>query len=108
MEFDELAPGLSLEEAATRFGSSGYVVESVPLALLGAQQISELGFTGLMESIVKAGGDTDTIASMTGQVCGTMLGRTGLPEEMVGRLPSKERIISIAETFANTVMELSS
>ena len=106
IEFDELGPGISVEEAATRFGSSGYVVESVPLALLGAQQISQLGFAELMESIVKTGGDTDTIASMAGQVCGTMLGQTGLPEDMVKRLPSKERIISIAETFANTVMEL--
>jgi ADP-ribosyl-[dinitrogen reductase] hydrolase len=107
MELDELGPGISLKDAAARFGSSGYVVESVPLALLGAQQISELGFQELMESIVKAGGDTDTIASMAGQVCGAMLGQTGLPTDMVRRLPSKEKVISIAETFANTVMELS-
>ena len=107
MEFDELRPGVTLETAATRFGSSGYVVESVPLALLGAQQITELGFEELIKCIVRAGGDTDTIASMAGQVCGTILGKTGLPKDMVRRLPSKERIISIAETFANTVMELS-
>ena len=107
MEFDELRPGVTLENAATQFGSSGYVVESVPLALLGAQQITELGFEELIESIVRSGGDTDTIASMAGQVCGTILGKTGLPKDMLRRLPSKERILSIAESFANTVMELS-
>jgi ADP-ribosyl-[dinitrogen reductase] hydrolase len=107
MQFDELGAGIPLEDAAIRFGSSGYVVQSVPLALLGAQQITELGFKELMESIAKAGGDTDTIASMAGQVCGAMLGKTGLPTDMIRRLPSKERIISIAETFANAVEELS-
>jgi ADP-ribosyl-[dinitrogen reductase] hydrolase len=107
MEFDRLGTGISLEDAAIRFGTSGYVVESVPMALLGAQQISELGFTELMESIVKTGGDTDTIASMAGQVCGAMLGQKGLPAHLIRRLPSKEKIISIAETFASTVMELS-
>jgi ADP-ribosylglycohydrolase len=105
MELSEFGPGISMEDAATRFGSSGYVVESVPLALLGAQQISELGFKELLESIVRVGGDTDTIASMAGQVCGAMLGQAGLPIEMLKRLPSKDRIITIAETFANTISE---
>jgi len=68
MEVDELGREVTLENAAMRFGSSGYVVESVPLALMGAQRITELGFEELLESIVRAGGDTDTIASMAGQV----------------------------------------
>jgi ADP-ribosyl-[dinitrogen reductase] hydrolase len=107
IELDRLGGRISIREVATRFGCSGYVVESVPLALLGVQQITDLGFKELMESIVKAGGDTDTIASMAGQVCGTMLGQTGLPSDMVSRLRGKEEIMSIAQTFANTVMELS-
>ena len=106
LELDELGLGISIGDLATRFGCSGYVVESVPLALLGAQQIGELGFKDLMESIAKAGGDTDSIASMAGQVCGTLLGQKGLPPNMIGRLPGKEGIVSIAEAFANTVMEL--
>ena len=100
MALDEFGPGISLEYAATHFGSSGYVVESVPLALLGAQKIRDLGFKELMESIVRVGGDTDTIASMAGQVVGTMLGHAGLPKEMLRRLPSKDLITTIAETFA--------
>ena len=107
IELDQLGGRISIGEVATRFGCSGYVVESVPLALLGVQQIADLGFKELIESIVKAGGDTDTIASMAGQVCGTMLGQTELPSDMVRRLPGKEQILSIAETFASTVMELS-
>jgi len=108
MEVDELGREVTLENAAMRFGSSGYVVESVPLALMGAQRITELGFEELLESIVRAGGDTDTIASMQWPGRCTMHGKTGLPTDLVRRLPNKERIISIAETFANTVMELSS
>ena len=107
MEIDELRSATSVEDAASRFGSSGYVVESVPLALFAAQQIRALGFIGLMESIVRCGGDTDTIASMAGQVCGAMLGQTGLPADMVQRLPGNAGIQSIAATFANTVIEIS-
>jgi ADP-ribosyl-[dinitrogen reductase] hydrolase len=104
---DEVRRGISIGDIAAQFGCSGYVVESVPLALLGAQRVNELGFKELMESIARAGGDTDTIASMAGQVCGTVLGQQNLPIEMVRRLPSRERIISLAETFAKTVMNAS-
>lgn len=106
IEFDELEQRISIADISTRFGSSGYVVESVPLALFAVQWISEVGFKELLESIVRAGGDTDTIASMAGQVGGALLGIENLPIEMIERLPSKESVMSIAEAFAKTVLEL--
>jgi ADP-ribosyl-[dinitrogen reductase] hydrolase len=39
IELDQLGGRISIQEVATRFGCSGYVVESVPLALLGVQQM---------------------------------------------------------------------
>jgi ADP-ribosyl-[dinitrogen reductase] hydrolase len=39
IELDQLGGRISIREVATRFGCSGYVVESVPLALLGVQQM---------------------------------------------------------------------
>lgn len=94
-----------MSEIAAQFGNSGYVVESVPLALAGAERVTELGFKGLMEELIGAGGDADTIASMAGQVTGTLLGRNHLPAELVKRLPELTMIEDIAERFAQVVIE---
>ena len=46
------------------------------------------------------GGDTDTIASMAGQVAGAMLGDSQLPRTMIARLPQRELIQQMAENLA--------
>jgi len=61
----ELNGSKSIPEAAALYGASGYVVESVPLALYAAGFISEFGFERLLEQVVAAGGDTDTNAAIT-------------------------------------------
>ncbi len=101
--YSALPPGVSLIEAAGRFGASGYVVESVPLALFAAQQVPELGFAKMIEQVIAAGGDTDTNASLAGQVAGTKLGLCGLPNEMLGRLLQAEFVFEIATAFAQRV-----
>lgn len=96
---------ISLKELASRMGASGYVVESVPLALFASQRLERLGFTKLMEELIVAGGDTDTIASITGQITGAIIGQDGLPEEWKARLPEQEMIFGIARKFASIVLE---
>lgn len=91
---------LPIAEVAQRFGNSGYVVESVPLAIYGAQQVRHLGFQTLLRELIATGGDTDTIASMAGQIAGTLLGHMGLPGEWLARLPEQEAIISLADSLA--------
>ncbi|MFL5342880.1 MAG: ADP-ribosylglycohydrolase family protein [Gemmataceae bacterium] len=93
----------SLEEAARRYGASGYVVESVPLALFAARQVGRLGFAGMLTEVIGAGGDTDTNASLAGQVAGAALGFGGLPPELLGRLPQAEWVMGIARGFAERV-----
>lgn len=61
-------------EAAARFGASGYVVHTVPLALYCAQFIAHESLSTVVGQAVQVGGDTDTIASITGQVAGTVVG----------------------------------
>jgi ADP-ribosylglycohydrolase len=58
------------EVVARRYGASGYVVEAVPLALLVAARERNSGLGGILERAVALGGDTDTIASITGQIVG--------------------------------------
>jgi ADP-ribosyl-[dinitrogen reductase] hydrolase len=104
LAYAALPPGLSLPDAAGSFGASGYVVESVPLALFAARQVAALGFAGMLEQVIAAGGDTDTNASLAGQIAGTELGFGGLPPELLGKLPQAELVLDIARTFAESVV----
>lgn len=98
-----LPPDVSLMEAARRHGASGYVAESVPFALLAGNRGDELGFTAMLQQVIAAGGDTDTNASLAGQLAGTQLGFKGLPLELVEVLPQKEMVLDITQAFAESV-----
>ncbi|MCC9609678.1 ADP-ribosylglycohydrolase family protein [Blastopirellula sp. JC732] len=67
-------------DAFKRFGSSGYVADSVPVALAHAIQ-NPFMITAMMGAICASGGDTDTIGSMAGQIVGASKGGTGLQNE---------------------------
>jgi len=73
-------PGQSIASIAQSFGCSGYVVESVPLALYAAAEFSHLSFNDVLTHLIEAGGDTDTIASIAGQIIGTRIGLSGAAE----------------------------
>jgi ADP-ribosyl-[dinitrogen reductase] hydrolase len=103
LAYASLPEGESLSDVAYRHGASGYVVESVPLALLAAQRVARFGFAGMLSQIIAAGGDTDTNASVACQVAGTLVGFSRLPPELLARLPQADVVLSIARTFAETV-----
>ena len=105
-EVAEFLKSNSLENCATRHGSSGYVVESVPLALAGACFAANLGITKMMQSLIECGGDTDTIASMAGQIAGAAYGFQRIPTKLVSRLPDWEGIHATAHAFARAVRAL--
>lgn len=106
LELDSLDSSEPVMNVARRFGNSGYVVESVPLALFAAQQISGASnFAGWLRSIIEAGGDTDTIASMAGQVAGCVIGYSCLPQELLARLPDREILQQAVEAFARRIVQ---
>lgn len=84
---------------ANEFGSSGYVVDSVPLALFCARKAATLPFEDVLIDAIEAGGDTDTIASMIGNIVGAHLGRAVLPEQHINRLPNIDKLTNIAKQF---------
>lgn len=91
---------LSIAEAALQTGTSGFVGDSVPLALFAARAVARIGFAEMLGQIIAVGGDTDTIASMAGQVAGAALGLSGLPGHLVELLPEREMILDVAREFA--------
>ncbi len=104
-ELSKLNGNTPIAEVARLFGCSGYVVESVPLGLHGAQQITKLGFARMLEELIAAGGDADTNASIAGQVAGAFIGRAQLPQTLASRLPELEFVESVAMKFASKVEE---
>jgi ADP-ribosyl-[dinitrogen reductase] hydrolase len=89
----------TVADIASQFGSSGYVVESVPLALYAARSIERLP----LRNAIEVGGDTDTIASMTGQIAGAWIGASQISRDMIQFLPNANDIDQIANEFASTI-----
>ena len=103
-ELIRMSPDLSPRAVAERFGNSGYVVESVPLALYAAQTWASESITLLLKETVKLGGDTDTIASIAGQVVGALLGIEAVPGDLIDRIVEAPLVRTIAARFADTVL----
>ena len=98
-EINQLKPHTPIADVARRFGCSGYVVESVPLALYAAQQIPRLRLGILLRELICAGGDTDTTASIAGQIAGTLLGEKQLRRHLLVQLDEFSFIEDVAHQF---------
>ena len=85
------------------WGSSGFVANSIPLALFAARAIGQRNFTEVVGSAIRAGGDTDTIGSVAGQVAGTAVGVMGLSEDLLARPRDLPAIAATAKEFARMV-----
>jgi ADP-ribosylglycohydrolase len=102
-KLNSLPNNLTVSELGTQFGSSAYVVESVPLALYAARQIDHLPLELVLRNAIEAGGDTDTIASITGQIAGAWIGASQIPTELIDSLPTASDIKLIVDHFAETI-----
>jgi len=74
----------SIQEYAQRYATTGYVVDSVPMALLAATQASDISDS--INQLVRCGGDTDTMASMFGQIFGAANGPAALPLDTLEKI----------------------
>jgi ADP-ribosylglycohydrolase len=74
-----------------------------PLAICAAQRIRQGGFEEVVREAIEAGGDTDTIASITGEIAGSWGELSGIPSGLVRRLPEGEEILKTARSFASLV-----
>jgi ADP-ribosylglycohydrolase len=52
---------------------------------------------------ISLGGDTDTIASIAGQISGTVIGSHGVPRNLVADVEGSDEVVSIAGAFAEFV-----
>lgn len=93
-----------VREYSARFASSGYVVDSVPLAILAAVEFPD--FMAGVRQIILCGGDTDTIASMYGQIHGAAFGHYELPAEILVRVVAAPLVRETATSFSRVAAAL--
>ncbi|GAB2731470.1 ADP-ribosylglycohydrolase family protein [Nocardioides pakistanensis] len=91
--------GSAPREIAARLGADITALGSVPTAVaLFLSSPDDL--EAALISAVLAGGDTDTIASMTGAITGARTGQAGLPSRLISRLENAEQILDLADDLA--------
>ena len=90
-------------EVAQRFGATGHVVDSVPLALYCAYDVHCVGLELVLARTIGMGGDTDTIASITGQIAGAFVGIEGVPQSLLVNVEGAQEVRAVANAFADFV-----
>ena len=97
MAIAALGPDASPGDAAAAVGNSGFVAESVPLAIFTAVWAGG-DAAAAIRAAVECGGDTDTIASIAGQIAGARGG--AIPDAWRARLPDGREIVELSRQLA--------
>jgi len=85
IKINELGNQKTISEIA-ELGNDGYVVNSIPFSIYCATKIHEIGFTNVIQEIINSGGDTDTNASIAGQISGALIGIENIPTDLMEQL----------------------
>lgn len=83
-------------EIAARLGTGILASEAVPAAVC-AFLSHPYSFPEAITLAVSLGGDTDTIAAMTGGIAGALLGESAIPTEWVARAEAAARVRRLAD-----------
>ncbi len=86
-------------------GVTGYVNQTVPAALY-CWAHSPDDFRRCVENAVLLGGDTDSVAAITGAVCGANLGTNEVPKQWTDRLAEWPRTIRWMEQLARDLASM--
>lgn len=103
----EIQPMQSIEITALAqiFSPSGYVADSVPFAIFCAQKIFNTSLYEIFGSIIRSGGDTDTVCSLTGQMIGALLGIDALAADKRNEFTDKHIIHLIDQLSGSWIFE---
>ncbi|GAA4874778.1 ADP-ribosylglycohydrolase family protein [Saccharopolyspora cebuensis] len=94
-----MPPTASPSYAASLLGNDATAIRSVPMALHSFLRYPDHPAEAIRYAI-RAGGDTDTIASMAGALAGARTGIHGLPVTWLERLENADRIRALADRLA--------
>ncbi len=98
-----MSHSVSPSYAAARLGNDAAALNSVPMALHAFLQDPDRPPEALRYSL-RAGGDTDTIASMTGALAGARCGVRALPVAWLERLENAARMSDLGDELAARIL----
>jgi ADP-ribosyl-[dinitrogen reductase] hydrolase len=90
-----------------RQGISGYVLHSVPFALVAWYHHAG-NYRATIEAITQAGGDVDTVAAIGGALAGATVGESGVPSDWVGGIVDWPHGTSYLRKIAASISDESS
>ena len=96
----EFARALGLEKGVT-----GYALHTVPVAL-HAWLAHPGDYRGAVLAAIACGGDTDTVAAITGGIMGAGVGRAGIPPEWLDRLAEYPRNVAWMDRLASSLAQV--
>lgn len=102
IEIREIYDQATIESIAA-MGTDGYVVNAVPFAVFAASRVMDMGLQEMLMAVIDAGGDTDTNASMAGQIVGALMGLKGIPValmQQISQVPGFSRLKEIVNRTA--------
>jgi len=95
----DLLSGVTPEQAADGLGNGIAAQDSVPTALLAFLRHPD-SVVGAITFAIQVGGDTDTIAAMTGAITGARNGVQAIPPAWLVRLENLSDLRALADRFA--------
>jgi ADP-ribosyl-[dinitrogen reductase] hydrolase len=101
-------PSMSISDAARSVGTSGHVIASVPFSIFAAQKIKEHNFEDIISEIILCGGDTDTNASLAGQIMGTFIGLPGFSAQALAtfnKIKESQYILQVGSELVKRLNE---
>jgi ADP-ribosyl-[dinitrogen reductase] hydrolase len=97
----DVAKPQSIPAAAVQFGNTGFVADSIPFALFAASQCENQSPEEILQQIIATGGDTDTNASLAGQIIGAASGQSALPQQLMSQLNLDAEHVAIINQFVD-------
>lgn len=102
IEINEFPTNTTLLEVG-KLGNSGYVVDSIPLAIAAANNIGQLGIEKMFTTLIEIGGDTDTNCSIAGQIVGSLIGIGSMPDNLFSKLKNLSEYKWINKTLTKFI-----
>jgi poly(ADP-ribose) glycohydrolase ARH3 len=100
-----LARSADSRAAVQALGNGVLAEEAVPLALFSFLRWAP-DLDAVVRNTVLCGGDTDTIAAMSGALCGALIGESALPTRWVERLENGPKGADYLRRLADSTFEL--
>lgn len=85
-------------------GVTGYIAHTVPVAIYAFLKHPD-DYRTAVESVIRLGGDTDSVAAVTGALVGARVGKAGIPKEWLDRWADWPRSVAWMEKLALKLAE---